>query len=136
MLKRYNIKKLPNWVNLCTICRYIYQVSEEDAVAELTAPVAAVVLTLLCNLRHCFLTDQSEVAQLHDISHYITLLDAAGKLKYSSLKIQLTLHLIHLLFVQYQNYNLSRFFLSCFLESSFHHSTKLKVLVKLPPGKR
>lgn len=54
------------------------QVADEEAVGELTAPVASVVLTLVCNLRHCFLTDQAEVAQMQDISHYITLLDAAG----------------------------------------------------------
>ena len=52
--------------------------ADEEAVPELTGPVAGVILTLLCNLRHCFLTDQSEIAQLQDISHYITLLDAGG----------------------------------------------------------
>ena len=55
--------------------------ADDEAVSELTGPVAGVILTLLCNLRHCFLTDQSEIAQLQDISHYITLLDAGGNEK-------------------------------------------------------
>ncbi len=63
---------------------FVAQVADEEAVAELTAPVAGVVLTLLCNLRHCFLTDQSEIAQLQDISHHITLLDSGGLRNYTA----------------------------------------------------
>lgn len=53
----------------------VLQVSEEDAVGELTAPVAGVILTLMSNLRHCFLSDQSELTHLQNLSQFMTLLD-------------------------------------------------------------
>ncbi|XP_013384593.1 nuclear pore complex protein Nup205 [Lingula anatina] len=53
------------------------KISDEDAFQELTNPVAAVILTLLANLRHCFLSDQSDMAQLENLSHYVTMLDGS-----------------------------------------------------------
>ena len=56
---------------------YLLQVSDEEAVPELTSPVAGVILTLVSNLRHCFLTDQTELTELQNLSHYVSLLDGA-----------------------------------------------------------
>ena len=59
----------------------LIKVSDEEALPELTAPVARVILTLLANQRKCFLTDeQIDSVGYPSVSQYVTLLDAHGSL--------------------------------------------------------
>ena len=53
----------------------LVKVSKDDAVAELSSRVAGVILTLMANLRQCFLADQPEGLELGHGSQYISLLD-------------------------------------------------------------
>ncbi|CAH1799487.1 unnamed protein product [Owenia fusiformis] len=52
----------------------LVKVSDEDALPDLMAPVAGLILTLISNLRQCFISDQSD-ASIPQTSHYISLLD-------------------------------------------------------------
>ena len=53
------------------------QVSEEESLPESTAPVSGVVLTLMANLRQCFLTDRLPLdeGRASRSSTYVSLLD-------------------------------------------------------------
>ena len=54
------------------------QVAKEEAIPELTAPVAGVILTLMANLRQCFLTDPEDGATSNNnVTQYVTMLDGA-----------------------------------------------------------
>ena len=53
----------------------LVKVSKDDAVSELTGRVAGVILTLMANLRQCFMTDQPEGIELGHGAQYISLLD-------------------------------------------------------------
>ena len=53
------------------------QVSKEDATPELTSSIAGVILTLMANLRHCFLADQPD-ATAHIADFAASLLDSAA----------------------------------------------------------
>ncbi|XP_064596049.1 nuclear pore complex protein Nup205-like [Liolophura sinensis] len=54
------------------------KVSDEDTLPELTAPVAGVILTLMTNLRQCFVNDQSEGGESLPLTQYVSFLDGAG----------------------------------------------------------
>ena len=53
----------------------LVKVSKEDVVSELSSRVAGVILTLMSNLRQCFLVDQPEGLELGHGAQYISLLD-------------------------------------------------------------
>ena len=52
------------------------KVARDDAASELGNCVAGVVLTLMANLRHCFLADQAATADATRVTQYVSLLDA------------------------------------------------------------
>ena len=55
---------------------HVHQVADETALVDLTAPVAGVILTLLANLRQCFISEDTETGDKdRRDSQYITLLD-------------------------------------------------------------
>ena len=57
------------------------QVTEEDTLTELTAPVAGIILTLMTNLRQCFCPDP---VTEDEASQVLTLLDSTGGLGQSA----------------------------------------------------
>ena len=59
---------------------FLPQVSEEESLAESTAPVSGVVLTLMANLRQCFLTDRLPVdeARQSRSNAYVSLRDRSA----------------------------------------------------------
>ena len=56
----------------------LMKVSKEDVVPELSALVAGVILTLMANLRQCFMADQSTAQDVGHSSQYVTLLDGTS----------------------------------------------------------
>ena len=57
----------------------LMKVSKEDVVPELSSLVAGVILTLMANLRQCFLTDQSALpTEVGHSSQYVSLLDGTS----------------------------------------------------------
>ena len=53
-----------------------FKVADETALVDLTAPVAGVILTLLANLRQCFISEDTETSEKdRRDSQYVTLLD-------------------------------------------------------------
>ena len=53
------------------------KVARDDATAELSNCVAGVVLTLMANLRHCFMADQATAADVSRVAQYVSMLDAS-----------------------------------------------------------
>ena len=53
---------------------YVLQVADDSAMTELTAPVSGVILTLMANLRQCFMSEDPGAGERRD-SQYITMLD-------------------------------------------------------------
>ncbi|XP_062614073.1 nuclear pore complex protein Nup205-like [Saccostrea cucullata] len=51
------------------------KVTEDDALTELTAPVAGIILTLMTNLRQCFCQDS---VTDDEASHFLTMLDSTA----------------------------------------------------------
>ena len=65
-----------DFASFCTFCLFFNQVADETALVDLTAPVAGVILTLLANLRQCFISEDTETGEKdRRESQYITLLD-------------------------------------------------------------
>ncbi|KAL5010671.1 hypothetical protein ScPMuIL_012976 [Solemya velum] len=57
----------------------LVKVADEEALIELTAPVAGVVLTLMANLQHCFILSKKTHSDNYQRSaQYVTLLDKTG----------------------------------------------------------
>ena len=81
----FSCQNLLSFVIIFNNCNWPLQVSDDNALPELCAPIAGVVLTLVCHLRQCFLTE-SDGSNPADgrLSHYLSLLDGTAPVNQSA----------------------------------------------------
>ena len=66
--KRFDLSKVARMFSISNCPLAPLQVSDEEAVPELTSAVSGVLLTLSCHLAHCFVETPADVAALHNVS--------------------------------------------------------------------